>query len=1025
MLKMSKKLIALLLVFSLLISFPVYAEEADIDSPIESEAVRVAEVEALRETNSETYLMSDGTYQCVIYAEDKYYLDDNDALQRIDNTIVLETAFAGATLNAATVTRYKNAANAFDVRFSGNGVPEISMAKGGSSITFSPLTATKGNSLQMNAASTPITVGAVNDCAALGQLTPTGNNTVTYKNAFANTDLVYVLENGALKEYIILRNNNAAGAFSFLFTLDGLTLETVDDNAYLTDSDGNAVFALSDLFAIDANGVLTEALSYSFTPVKGEEQMIVTVTLDENYLQAADRVFPVVVDPSITISSVETIDACVCEAYPDTNYRTAYQLRTGMDTDYGIRRSYIKFNIPSSIPQNCVTSATLEIEKVSGVAPTCRAYRVINSWDSSTITWYNKASYTTTNQSSLSSVQSDGAWYAMDVTGVVSGWVNGEFSNYGFAIVDVTETDTSHWTTFYSSDASSPHKPELHINYTETPPADPTISLENSSVNVSITVADEKERFSFTPTITGFYTFESSNNDGDPYVQLYNSDDDLLTHNDDGAGNLNFRLTYHFLAGHKYIIKVSCFGSSVGNYTLSLYSSNSSVSCPAIVISNDAQRAVTNEEALEAVYYKFTPKTTGEYLFYSTNATSDPQLYLYNASFSLISSNDDGAGNLNSRVVATLSAGQSYYLVAAHNAAKTGTYVLNLRMAPSIPTDTYYLRSMGTMLFADIYGSAEQEWVYQWSYSRNVQARWTITRQSDGYYTIQSKYGNQYYVGISSTSTGINNIKLYSSISDNTRWKIYAKSTGELFIEPKTAPGKVLYSPSDGEGKALKLGWMGADVAGRNIWKIETQSDTLKEGQQWGMWCWAAASRMLANHYVDVPDARSQATAVQAVKDGIVDEGGNIIEAKRAANFYSSGNTNTDALDLVGADNIRYSESTLRLFLNDGHVIYISRSEYTENNERRYGHAYVIVGYTTEYSNGVLQYNYILYDPWPESEPDPWDSPEITSGQSYAKSYQWICNSRKAGAQSENKIWDGLMVVATTYAGNTLDSDWN
>lgn len=47
---------------------------------------RVQEVEALRETNSETYLMSDGTYECVIYAYDKYYADENDTLQLVDKS---------------------------------------------------------------------------------------------------------------------------------------------------------------------------------------------------------------------------------------------------------------------------------------------------------------------------------------------------------------------------------------------------------------------------------------------------------------------------------------------------------------------------------------------------------------------------------------------------------------------------------------------------------------------------------------------------------------------------------------------------------------------------------------------------------------------------------------------------------------------------------------------------------------------------------------------------------------------------
>lgn len=218
---------------------------------------------------------------------------------------------------------------------------------------------------------------------------------------------------------------------------------------------------------MDSAGAFTDALTYSFTPVKGTDTITVTVTLDNTYLSDPNRVFPVIIDPTVMISFSETADACVCSYTENTNYQMATQLRTGKDTDYGIRRSYIKFEIPSHIPPNSVTNAVLEIEKLSGVAPTVKAYRCTEYWTSSTITWKNQAAYTTVGQSSLASQYSSGStWYTMNVTSIVQGWVNVSYSNFGFLIKDITEYDTSHWTTIYSSDAPSPHKPELHITYT-------------------------------------------------------------------------------------------------------------------------------------------------------------------------------------------------------------------------------------------------------------------------------------------------------------------------------------------------------------------------------------------------------------------------------------------------------------------------------------------------------------------------------------------------------------------------------
>lgn len=65
--------------------------------------------------------------------------------------------------------------------------------------------------------------------------------------------------------------------------------------------------------------------------------------------------------------------------------------------------------------------------------------------------------------------------------------------------------------------------------------------------------------------------------------------------------------------------------------------------------------------------------------------------------------------------------------------------------------------------------------------------------------------GNKKYVGISTQSTGEDNIKLYTSISNQTRWKIFADKNGQLIIEPYNAAGKVLYARNSSSGTELRL----------------------------------------------------------------------------------------------------------------------------------------------------------------------------------------------------------------------------
>ncbi len=54
----------------------------------------------------------------------------------------------------------------------------------------------------------------------------------------------------------------------------------------------------------------------------------------------------------------------------------------------------------------------------------------------------------------------------MDVSSAVRNWLNGAYTNYGFALISNYESAPSSSISYYSSDAPSPNKPELIINYT-------------------------------------------------------------------------------------------------------------------------------------------------------------------------------------------------------------------------------------------------------------------------------------------------------------------------------------------------------------------------------------------------------------------------------------------------------------------------------------------------------------------------------------------------------------------------------
>jgi hypothetical protein len=206
-----------------------------------------------------------------------------------------------------------------------------------------------------------------------------------------------------------------------------------------------------------------------------------------------------------------------------------------------------------------------------------------------------------------------------------------------------------------------------------------------------------------------------------------------------------------------------------------------------------------------------------------------------------------------------------------------------------------------------------------------------------------------------------------------------------MFFELKNAPGRVLSAPDQEEESELVLKWMTAELSNANMWKFEVQAYTVLEWQHWEEWCWAAAARMLVNHYYNVPESHTQTEAVKAVMGNPGNYGGNLADSIEASNYYRSTNTSNNLLNLVSHDHGRYSEENLRRFINDGHVLWIARGKYSTVKGLEEGHATVVVGYTSSYTNGTIQYNYIIFDPWPPEKYkiDEWSSP-VTTDENHA-----------------------------------------
>lgn len=442
-----RKVLAFLLLFLMIL--PPLAAPRTVLSEGEPEPEIVEEVLGLRETNSETYALSDGSYECVVYASDKYYDAGGSVPELIDNSVIEKRfAYGGkeyAYSNAANSTRYYFASEAPDILIS-NKTKYLSFSLAG-------------------AASVTAVPGGSRENKQIGDLNLSGDNYIAYKGAFEGVEFVYAAKNGVLKEYIVLESPEAPTSFTFLYDTESYTAG-YSEEGFITffDKDGEPVFELANLFAIDSAEAYTEELTYTVgEPENGITP--ITVTLSEEYANDPERVWPIVIDPTTSIhGSSVTADSFVSSNNPTTNYYLNDYLRFGYGVSYHTSRSYVKFTIPDNVMHKDVTLSYISL-RPSNVSnsPSLKAYRVTGSWTSSTINWNNKPSYSTTNGSATAGVV--GNWYRFYVTDIVADWVHESLNNYGFLIKDTADTVSGTWSTFYSSDYSSDYAPQLRIRY--------------------------------------------------------------------------------------------------------------------------------------------------------------------------------------------------------------------------------------------------------------------------------------------------------------------------------------------------------------------------------------------------------------------------------------------------------------------------------------------------------------------------------------------------------------------------------
>ena len=298
-------------------------------------------------------------------------------------------------------------------------------------------------------------------------------DTVSYPGVLPDTTLSLESLSDGVEESLVLSSAQAGNSWTFPLTLTGVSLVQNNGAWELVDGAGNQVAELdsphaSDSELLNAAGdtVTTNAVSYSLATVNGVEQL--TMTLDQAWLDDPARVFPVTVDPSLSIPTSGAVSTYVDLAWPSQNYLTTdpTTLKVGYDPTPLVTRSYIMLPGSSFVSTGYhVTSSTFGVFQTgasnTGTQYGFSLYTPSSSWSPSTIDWNNQpASYyqnlgdwTGAGVTSTSCNGTAGQWDDISLTPSAINAVTTEppGNYFGLVMIADNETNSNYYKHFMSS----------------------------------------------------------------------------------------------------------------------------------------------------------------------------------------------------------------------------------------------------------------------------------------------------------------------------------------------------------------------------------------------------------------------------------------------------------------------------------------------------------------------------------------------------------------------------------------------
>ena len=315
-----------------------------------------------RKPRERHYLQEDGTFLVEYYNEDIYY-KKNNKYEKIDNELLEES------------NEYINKNKLFKTKFKKN-IHEglVRIEKEDYYIEFNLLNNKMENKIKNNL----------------------NKNLVKYNDVLKNIDFEYKLLNSKIKESIILKNKDI-DIENLQFEIKTNLILDIKENNIECKNDNEVIFKIDSPFMIDNKNIRNDNIKY-LLETKNNKQ-ILKLDVDYTWIKSKDRVFPITIDPTITVNNGDNSiqDTYISSYRANKNMNDSSKLSVGSyNSDNGIDtyRTLLKFELPNIPTASEIIDAKVVLIGYGAYSmiqnnEILEVHRITQDWNETTATWNN------------------------------------------------------------------------------------------------------------------------------------------------------------------------------------------------------------------------------------------------------------------------------------------------------------------------------------------------------------------------------------------------------------------------------------------------------------------------------------------------------------------------------------------------------------------------------------------------------------------------------------------------------------